>query len=317
MVTTDQIHEEALIFDGLFPQPIREDTVDNARSVGIDAANQTVVSYSEDFTSAIEKIEKEQEKINELDNVHQARSAAEIRSQDGLSVVFGFQNSQPLERAREPHRHARTFEELGVKIIQLTYNEQNYSGCGCTERRDSGLSDFGYEVIDALESNDIILDLSHVGPNTAAEAIEASSQPVIFSHANANGLVDYCRNISDELIKATIETAGTVGISSFYPMLGEDPTHKDFVDHIEYMSDLVGPENVAIGLDNGVTEYPQNLAENPYFPDPPSPDVEGLSSNDQLPNVTEELLTRGFTRSEIDGFLGENLLRVLEDVWGE
>ena len=324
MPDATQLHEESLFVDGLFPQPIRQDTVNRAREGGIDAVQTTLVAREQDYFDALESVQDTQSSIRELYAVSQARSVSDVREQDDLSVLFGFQNSTPLERRREPHANAETFAQLGVKVIQLTYNKQNYSGSGCTESRDTGLTDFGGEVIDAIEENNIVLDLSHAGDRTAEEAISVASKPVIFSHSNARSVVDYIRNIPDSLMEAAVETGGTVGISGFAPMLdeeefGEHSTIDDFLDQIDYVSDLVGPENVTIGLDTfGFSEREPDWAfESPHFPNPPNPNVEGLWRVDQAPNVTAGLVERGFSEEEIRGILGENLLRVFEAVWGE
>jgi len=324
MPNASQLHEESLFVDGLFPQPIREDTVARARDGGLDAAQTTLVAREEDYFDAIEKVQETQATIGELESVSQARSVREIREQNDLSIIFGFQNSAPLERHRDPHANTATFAHLGVKVIQLTYNKQNYSGSGCTESNDSGLTDFGAEVIDALEAHNVILDLSHAGDRTVEDALSVSSQPVIFSHSNARSLVDYVRNIPDHLMEAAVNTGGLVGISGFAPMLdekefGEYSTIEDFLDQIEYVANLVGPENVSIGLDTfGFSEREPDWAyESPYFPDPPNPDVENLWRVDQAPNVTDGLVDRGFNEDEIKGILGENLLEVFDKVWEE
>jgi len=312
-----ELHEEAFVMDGLYPQPINQENVDAAVEGGVDGVQQTLISHGDDFHSAVDKIRTELNMLSRVTGAYQATSVSDLRQYDGVGVVFGFQNSTPLERGRKADENARIFEQLGVKVVQLTYNARNYAGSGCTETNDDGLSDYGYEVIEAIENNDMILDLSHAGPQTAAEAIEASSQPVIFSHANPKGVRDYCRNISDDLIKAAVETGGTVGVARFAPMVSDDPTLDDMMDHLEYLVDLVGSENVTLGLDIGSGEYPDNLEANSQFPDAPVPDMEGLETEADVPNITDAMFDRGFTEKQIEGILGENLLEVFEATWGE
>jgi len=310
-----QFHDKSFVMDGLFPQPINQENIDVATEGGVDGVQQTLISHADDFYTAVDKIQQELNMISQTSGCYQATSVEELRDGDGVGVVFGFQNSTPLERDRNAEKNVRFFEKLGVKVVQMTYNDRNYAGSGCTHSNDDGLSDFGYDVIEAIENNGMILDLSHAGPQTAADALEASTQPAIFSHANPKRVRDYCRNISDELIKATVDTGGTVGVARFAPMVSDDPTVEDLVDHIEYLVELIGAENVTLGLDIGVGEYPDNLAENPLFPDPPVPDMKGLETEADTPNITKALFERGFTESEIQGILGENLLDVFERTW--
>lgn len=322
MVDSTTLHDDMFVMDGLFPQPFQRETIDWALEGGIDAVRVTQIAYGDDFFSAVDAIRDTLSVIDEFDELYHATSVDDLRRDDGIGVLLGFQNSAPLEREREPAKNLRFFKELGVGIIQLTYNAQNYAGAGCTESQDTGLTDFGYEVIEAVEAQNRVLDLSHAGYQTAKEAIEASSQPVMFSHSNPLETTDFIRNIPDELMIAAAETGGTVGISSFDPMVGEEPTIDDFIGQIEYAADLIGAEHVTIGYDIGpahlgLTEYTGNLAENPHFPDPPLVDVEGLETLAKVPDVTDRLLKAGFSEAEVRGIMGENLLELFETVWDD
>lgn len=312
-----EVHSESLVIDGLRPRAITDEKIARVADGGIDVVQQTVTPPGGTLADAVLDVKETQRRIEATPNVRQAFTADDLRVQDEVSVVFGFQDSTPLEADKDPD-NARIFEQLGVRVIQLTYNDRNYAANGCTERVDDGISDFGIGVIEALEEHGIVLDLSHVGERSALEAIEASSNPVIFSHSNALGVHEHPRNISDELIKATAETGGTVGFAVFPPMVGDDPlTMDDFVAHIDHAADLVGTDHVALGMDFVMEDYPQTLIENPEFPNPPFDLPEGIASEPELPNLTRELLERGYTRAEVEGILGGNLLRVFEAVWNE
>lgn len=312
------LHEEMTIVDGLYPREIHDEHVSALVDGGVDVVQKTVAASGDEFDVAIDEIKDLQETIAETDGVYQVRSIEDIQNaaDDEVGVIFGFQDSSPLERGRDP-RNASIFKQLGVNVIQLTYNARNFSGNGCTERVDGGISNFGLDVIDALEENNIVLDLSHAGEQTALDALEASTQPAVFTHANANALAEHERNISDELIKATAETGGTVGLAVFPPLVAEEGprTLDDFIDHIDYVADLVGTEHVALGLDIPVKDYPQILIDDPAFPNPPFDLPTGLETETDVPNLTEALLKRGYSEAEVRDIMGENLLRVFEAVW--
>jgi len=205
-----------------------------------------------------------------------------------------------------------------VRVIQLTYNSRNLCGNGCTERVDGGISKYGFEVIDSVERNNILLDLSHSGHTTAADALSVVNQPTVFSHANPQAVHDHPRNIPDSLIEAAVESGGTVGINAYPAFVGDEPTIRDLIAHIDYLDDFIGVENVTLGLDfidNRNYENLQSLIDDPAYPDKPASYPNGLESAADLPNLTDELVNAGYSADEIQGIMGENLLGVYEDVW--
>ena len=129
---------------------------------------------------------------------------------------------------------------------------QNAIGCGCLEPVDSGLSMFGKDVIRELNTQGVTIDLSHCGPRTTIDAIETSSRPVLFTHANPRKLVDNPRNKSDEQLLALADTGGVVGAVAFRSFLAP-PTRSalldDLLDHIDYLVEILGIDHVAIGTD--------------------------------------------------------------------
>ena len=110
---------------------------------------------------------------------------------------------------------------MGVKIIQVTYNERNLLGNGCWENRDDGLSNFGRDAIREMNRLGILIDLSHVGDKTTIDSISLSDQPVACTHANARSFFDSRRNKTDDALKLIAEKGGVVGATAWPPFLGE------------------------------------------------------------------------------------------------
>ena len=302
--------------DGLSASALTEEYVtETLPSAGVDAIQKTVAGTGDDFDDAIEQIKRLQAQIERWPGVSQARSVADLRETDELSILFGFQDSTPL--ADDP-RNVGLFKQLGVRIVQLTYNCRNLSGNGCTERVDDGISQYGLEVIDELERRNLLLDLSHAGEATAADALDAASQPTVFSHSNPRAVHDHPRNIPDHLATAAVETGGTVGINAYPAFVADEPTIDDLLDHVDYYDDLVGIENVTLGLDfidNRNYDDLDILLDDPAYPDEPVSYPTGLASAAELPAMTSALIDRGYSADEIRGIMGENLLRVYESVW--
>lgn len=239
-----------------------------------------------------------------------------------LGVSFNFQGAGPVSRELGL---VDVYYKMGVKQMNLAYNQRNWAGDGCHERTDTGLSDFGVRLIEEMNNVGMIVDLSHSGYRTAMEAIEVSSAPVILSHSNPEELVQHPRNVKDDLIKACAASGGLIGANGIGIFLGEndpDKARAAFVNTIDYMCGLVGPEHVGLGIDfvydldalerlvlgsdpgkfpkSGGYERPQNL----FF----------LSHGD-IPYVVEGLLQKGFSDDDVKAILGMNYLRVCAEVW--
>jgi microsomal dipeptidase-like Zn-dependent dipeptidase len=129
-----------------------------------------------------------------------------------VAVILGFQNSNLFEGRI---RFVELFAELGVRVVQLTYNNQNELGGSCYETEDSGLARFGKEVVREMNAAGILVDCSHVGNRTTLDAIEVSQKPIAVTHANARSLFDHKRNKSDDVLKSLTATAGVLGCAAY------------------------------------------------------------------------------------------------------
>jgi len=216
------------------------------------------------------------------------------------------------------------YHELEIGIVQLTYNTENRVGFGCQAPEDKGLTEFGLQVIAELNRLGILIDLSHCGPRTTMEAIEASTMPVAITHANPASQFPHPRNKSDEIIRALVKKSGVIGALSFPAMLTNRlPARiEDFLDVIDYLVRMVGPESVALGPD--FMEFmPKEIEEAALQALPPAmqelfrnmPPVEGFASIAEMPNVTRGLLERGYSETDAAGIMGENWMRLYARVW--
>ena len=166
------------------------------------------------------------------------------------------------------------------------------------------------------------------------DAIAASSRPTVFSHANAYALHASPRNIKDDQIKAAAASGGLVGVNGFPPFLGSStrPTIDRFIEHLDYMVELVGIDHVALGIDYYEGMYPvadakqaaaffkQQLVQRRWseasYPPPPHYYPEGMSTPKELPNLTERLVARGYSHDDVRKVIGGNWMRVFREVWG-
>jgi membrane dipeptidase len=239
-----------------------------------------------------------------------------------LGVVLQFQGTEPL--AYEPAL-VEAYWRLGVRTVQLAYNRRNPVCDGCEEPVDGGLSRLGRRVVAELNRVGIAVDVSHTGVRSSLDAIECSTAPVVASHSNARHVHPNSRNLPDEVIHGIAASGGVIGINGFpsFVSTAREPTLDQYIDHMAYIGELVGIEHVAVGLDywngteadyRGFVESGMWNAEN--YPPPPWPYPAGLGDASGLPALTERLLERGFSATDVTGILGENLLRVWAQIWG-
>jgi membrane dipeptidase len=245
------------------------------------------------------------------------------------AVMLNFQNATHLNR---DIRNLQFFYDLGVRQIQLTYNELNSLGAGCTERADVGLSYFGITVIEKMNELGILVDLSHCGVQTTLDAIEASRKPVLFTHTNCRALNDNPRCKSDDQIRRLAAKGGLMGLTTYGTYISATPPVRvnDFMAHLEHAVNLVGVEHVSIGSDTPVQHWEPPKSEQEFWKaqqERPSNFtlplgthwgdwIEELNGPSKFSTLQKALHERGFPSSDIDKILGGNLLRVYREVIG-
>ena len=248
-----------------------------------------------------------------------ARTAADIRAakaEGKLAVVFDIEGMNAL--GGEPGRVA-DYYELGVRWMLIAYNHANPAGGGCLDE-DQGLTEFGRAAIAEMERAGMLLCCSHTGWRTAMQAIEVSRAPVILSHSNAHALWPHPRNAPDGLMIACARTGGVVGINGIGPFLGEGPASAlGMIRHIEYAIELVGEDHVSIGLDYSFDKASTRLYLAKMTPEARRKlRLEGeltMAPPETFPDIARLMTQRGHAPGVVRKVLGENLVRLAEQVW--
>ncbi len=320
-----QFHRESFIIDGLNASWFFNDEVfKNLHRGGITAANTTVSAWQgpAETIDLIGQMYRQLEK--HADIVQQVRTVADIhaaKSGKRVGTILGFQDTAPI--ADQIHL-LRVYHELGVRIIQLTYNTENRVGCGCQAPDDNGLTDFGRQVIAEMNRLGILIDLSHCGPRTTLEAIEISTRPVAITHANPLSHFPHPRNKSDEIIQALAARSGVIGALSFPAMLTHELPARvdDYLNVIDCLVDLAGIDAVALGPDF-MEHMPPEIEEAALQSLPVEmrelfktmPPVERFASVADMPNITGGLLARGYSEADTGKIMGRNWMRLYQQVW--
>lgn len=256
-------------------------------------------------------------------------TAAEMRQAKKDGVVASYGNCQPDSSIPHDLDAIDLAYSRGLRSLMLTYNSMTTVGVGCTERVDAGLSLHGVNVVERCNAIGIIVDTSHCGHDTTIDACRVSKKPVTANHTAAKGVFDHARGKSDDCLKAIADSGGVIGIVAVPAFLTDqpEPTISIMLDHIEYVADLVGWQHVAIGTDWPL-QAPREILQSMFQPANTligfrkehrldvTANLKGFDDIRDMPNITRGLLARGWEEEAIKAVLGENALRVIEEVCG-
>src|SRR4026208_422341 len=314
----EQIHAQSLVWDAhaCFPLKPNADLTELKRysDSGVNFVSLNIGMDMDSFENVVQVLARFRNYIAaHPDRYILASTVKDIREakETGkLAIAFDLEGSDPL---LGNINLVSFYYDLGVRQMLLAYNKDNRASGGCMEGK-IGLTDFGKNVIREMNRVGMVVDVSHMGYLATMDAFDTSIAPVIFSHSNPKGLRNHARNISDEQIKACAKTGGVVGINGIGDFLGGTSSEL-VVENIEYVTNLVGPEHVGIGLDYVVdkqelTEYINGHPD--VFPPEKFNDYLAMVEPEQIPEFTELLHQKGCSEKIISGILGGNFLRVAE-----
>jgi membrane dipeptidase len=309
----------------------------DARASGVTAINMTigyVMGDEEPFEQSVRAIGQWDTIIDrhraDLLKVRTTQDIQRAKTEKKIGLIYGFQNAAMMGSRAD---RVDIFENLGVRVVQLTYNGTNSIGGGSLSADNPGLTPFGREVIERLNATRVIVDLSHSGQQTCLDAARASNQPISITHTGCRALMDLPRNKSDEELRAVASNGGYVGIY-FMPFLtkGRNATIDDVIAHIEHAIQVCGEDHVGIGTDGGFTlvddlelykvGFAKEIAERRALgisapgerPDV-FPFVMDLLGPDQFRLLSRKLTERGHGTQRIEKILGLNFVRFAREVW--
>lgn len=341
-------YREAIVIDGLGgpgglsddPEGrLTEQELKDTRESGVTCAHITVgaVGTTAPDTAFMNTVRGiafwEREIDNHPDVLSRVRVASDIgkaKKTKRTGLIYGVQDGVAFETdlARLADLHA-----LGLRVVQPTYNRRNLLGDGCLEPSNAGLSRNGITAIERMNELGILVDLSHCGRQTAADAIRVSKKPVAFTHTGCAALADHPRNRTDEELKAVADKGGVCGIY-FMPYLseGRQPTAADIVRHLEHMVQVAGEDHVSLGTDGNISattvdqKYKDAFAKNtrerreagigaPWELDDGYLFAADLNTPRRFATLAMMLADRRHSAVRIEKILGGNLVRVFGETW--
>ena len=320
-----ELHEDAVVFDGLIVSNWSREVFEDMHRGGLTAANCTC-SVWEGFHDTMINVGQWNRWFRDHgDLIVKARTTADIcaaKEHGKTAVVLGFQNTSAFEDRLD---FIEIFKDAGIGVAQITYNTQNLAGSGCYESTDSGLSDFGREIVAEMNRVGMLCDLSHVGSVTSRDVIEASRKPVAYTHCLPAGLKEHPRNKTDEELRFIADHGGFIGVTMFTPFLrrGGESTIDDYIEAINYIINIAGEDRIGIGTDftqghgepffRWITHdkgYARTLTE---FGEVKF--LEGFSTIGDFPNLPVAMERAGWSEDRIRNMLGLNWVRLLGEVW--
>ncbi|MDR0833685.1 MAG: membrane dipeptidase [Candidatus Symbiothrix sp.] len=259
-----------------------------------------------DAKSSQKAVEKTEKIVSELlrqieknkATVGLAKTSADLKrlKKAGKKAIFlGIENGYGLGK---DIRNVQKFAGMGVRYITLSHNGDNdiCDAANKSLKTHNGLSDYGKAVVREMNRRGVMVDISHTSEKTSFDVLEISTKPIIASHSSAKALYNHPRNISDSLMRAIAAKGGVIQATFYSGFLKKNgkATVSEVVDHIDYIVKTVGIDHAGIGSDfDGGSE----LA-----------DAKGVND---LPQITMELLRRGYSEKAIAKIWGGNLMRVL------
>lgn len=275
-----------------------------ARAAGLSCTTQVAWPDPSYYPVAAKRVNQSIDAIlHEIETgegVRLALTADDIRAAHAQGELAVLINIEGAEGIQGELALLRNYYRLGVRMMGLVWNHRNEVADGAAEEASGGgLTQFGREVVKEMNRLGMVVDLAHITQPGFYQALEVSTQPVLFSHGNCRALFDHARNLTDDQIKALAQNGGVIGISLVAGFMGRDTaTLKTVADHIDHVVQLLGnADHVAYGTDFDGTRTPP-----------------GLEDVTKLTDLTAELLSRGYSDADMTKILGENYLRVFAQV---
>jgi membrane dipeptidase len=332
------LYKNAIVIDSLcaplvdMDAPPTADTLAAVRQSGITAINFTVSDPTFEGTvgniAAVEALVERHPDAFML--VRRHSDIARAKRESRIGILPGFQYTAFLEE--NPER-IEIFRRLGVRIMQLTYNNRSIFGDGCLEPGNAGLSKAGIAAVKKMNDLGVAVDLSHSGYRTTSEGIAESAKPVLITHSGCAAVYPHPRSKPDEILRSLADRGGYFGVYLMPYVVASPtvPTREHVLDHLVHAINVCGADHVGIGSDGSIQKtlltaeqkasFDQDIARRkklgigapgedryPYVPD--------LNGPDHMEIIATELAKRGQPASVIEKVLGANFQRVIGEIWG-
>jgi membrane dipeptidase len=334
-----KIYSECLVLDGnalawigsLLGRPNQEEVTKVMRESGVTAVKSTLGGPAGNFEDAVNDIAAAEQLIEKrADLFLHVRTHGDFdraRKERKMGVIYSFESANMLEDKIE---RIELFRNLGVRVMQLTYNRRTPLGVGCLDGETEGLSELGRNAIAKMNEVGVALDLSHSNTQTTADGIAASSKPPIITHAGCRAVYMHPRNKEDRELKAMADKGGVVGIYMlpYITASPKQPMLDDYMQHLEHALKVCGEDHVGVGTDvpffrvgesdledmKKATE--KRKADGIAAPGEDRPTyIPDLNTPRKMEFIADALLKRGHKVGLVEKVLGANFTRAFREIW--
>ena len=336
---TRQLYASSLILDCNSSPPVERLPLTQAdlelvRGSGVNIIKLTLGGINDDFAHTVGSIAQVQQLIElhpqYFTAVRNAADMARAQHEHRLGIILSFESVEMLGGQLSSFE---VFRNLGVRVMQLSYNRTSPFAAGVMAPKGGGLTALGHEAVREMNRLGVAIDVSHANPATTADVLASSSQPPVMTHAGCAAVHVHPRNKTDEQLRALAAKGGVVGIYDL-PYLTpspRQPTVDDYMAHLAHALEIAGEDHVGIGSDVGIAPLdisPAGMAETEHelkerraaglaAPEEDRPPyVVGLNTPRRLEIIADRLLKRGYSAGVTEKVLGANFARVLTQIWG-
>lgn len=263
--------------------------------------------FRESVNAMLEELEENKDilrPVRSMADFEKAKENGQFPIVLGIEGFDGFQGN--LDVLKEMH-------ELGFRHSSLTWNTENAFATGVKGNPDRGLTDLGVMAVAFMEANGMLIDVSHANEKTFWEIDKLVTKPYIASHSNCKSLCDVPRNLTNEQIQAIAHKGGVIGVVAYHDFISKDPLQQNletYVNHIEYIVNLVGIDHVGFGFD--FVDYLEDEAMSSFATE--AGITKDLENASHAKRIAEILGARGYLPEAIEKICSKNFLRVLEQV---
>ena len=314
--------------------PMSQSDLDLVRGSGIDVIKLSLGGINDDFAHTVGTIAQVQQLLelhgDYFTAVRNAADMARAQRERKLGIILSFESAEMLSGQLAS---LELFRNLGVRVMQLSYNRTSPFAAGVMEPTAGGLTPLGREAVREMNRLGIAIDLSHANAATTTDVLALSAEPPVMTHAGCAAVHVHPRNKTDEQLRALAAKGGVVGIFDlpYLTASPRQPTVDDYMAHMEHALRVAGEDHVGVGSDVGIAPLdtsPAGMAEierdtkerraaglaAPEEDRPPY--VIGLNVPRRMEIIADRLLRRGYSAAAAEKVLGANFARVFTQIWG-
>lgn len=313
--------------------PLPQADLDAVRGSGIDVIKYSLGGINDDFAKTVADIAQVQKLIEVhpayFTQVRVAADCARAKADNKLGIILSFESAEMLQGKIES---LELFRNLGVRVMQMSYNRKSPFAAGVMEPDGGGLTPLGRDAVAEMNRLGIAIDLSHANPATTSDVLSLSAKSPVMTHAGCAAIHPHPRNKTDEQLRALADRGGVVGIFDL-PYLTASPRQPnldDYLAHLEHALRIAGEDHVGIGSDvdilpfdtseKGMAEFARQVEQRkaaglsaPEEDRPPF--VIGLNTPRRIEVIADQLLKRGYPAGVVEKVVGSNFERVFADIW--